>query len=133
MWKSNSYLHSLSLLTNALFVSRNSFFWKPFSPLFHVWSTWGKLVRGNWIPVNGKKKKSLHARKVFFFPYSKENTFLFLKRALTSNDCKGLIWWGQWQWQPMLLLSANVFFYFNGSIKIQGRWKCIWTIYVGST
>ena len=42
-----------------------------------------------------EKKKSLHARKVFFFPYYKENTFLFLKRALTSNDCKGLIWWGQ--------------------------------------
>jgi len=41
------------------------------------------------------KKKSLHARKVFSFPYSKENTFLFSKRALTSNDCKGLIWWGQ--------------------------------------
>jgi len=40
--------------------------------------------------VNGKK--SLHARKVFSFPYSKENTFLFSKRALTSNDCKGLIW-----------------------------------------
>jgi hypothetical protein len=74
---------------------------------------WSKETEfGQW-----KKKKPSCQESVFL---RKENTFLFSKRALTSNDCKGLIWWGQRLWQPMLFLYANVFFFiFMGQSKFR--------------
>ena len=50
--------------TCALIVSRILFFWKPLSPLFHVWQAFGKLIKRNSISVN-RKIKTLKEESVF--------------------------------------------------------------------
>jgi len=79
---------------NALFVSRNSFSWKPFPPLSHVLANIRKISHRN---LNSGQRKIIHfmpgkcfpfliLRKTFSFP-------LFTKHLSSSSDYRD---WRNW-------------------------------------
>jgi len=72
-----SIIHCMPYLFPGIHFPGNYF---PHFPMFDKHEkNWSKKIE-----FRSKKKISLHARKVFSFPHSKENTFLFSKRALTD-------------------------------------------------
>ena len=73
-------------LFNALFVSSNSFSWKPLSLVSHVLETIEKLVKGKVIPVN-EKMNALWLKNIFFFIIRKTLSFAYKKTRVVSFSC----------------------------------------------